>query len=38
MNQAAFDAAVREIAGATNRLLESLAQPDRRTDDRAAQA
>jgi hypothetical protein len=37
MNQAAFDAAVREIAGATNRLLESLAQPDRRAGDRAAQ-
>jgi hypothetical protein len=37
MNQAAFDAAVREIAGATNRLLRSLGQPDRRTEDRTAQ-
>jgi hypothetical protein len=38
MNQAAFDAAVREIAGATNRLLENLAeaQPNRRTPDRVA--
>ena len=37
MNQAAFDAAVREIAGATNRLLESLGQPDRRAEDHTAQ-
>ena len=38
MNQEAFDAAVREIAGATNRLLENLAeaQPNRRTPDRVA--
>ena len=38
MNQAAFDAAVREIAGATNRLLENLAeaQSNRRISDRAA--
>ena len=38
LNQAAFDAAVREIAGATNRLLESLAesQPTRRTEERPA--
>ncbi|PYT21755.1 MAG: DUF2277 domain-containing protein [Acidobacteria bacterium] len=36
LNQAAFDAAVREIAGATNRLLNSLAQPDRRTEDHPA--
>lgn len=38
VNQAAFDAAVREVAAATNRLLENLAeaQPNRRTPDRAA--
>ena len=38
LNQAAFDAAVREIAGATNRLLHSLAesQPKRRAPEREA--
>lgn len=38
LNQAVFDAAVREIAGATNRLLDSLskAQPDRRAPDHTA--
>jgi hypothetical protein len=38
LNQEAFDAAVREIAGATNRLLDSLAEshPTRRTEERPA--